>query len=186
MQAGNDLLTPCTCIPGRASKRGPSRRQGPREWRSRLQLLGVLRLFGQFQFSLGFWFLPPCASARCALPFLILWQMKLVLESIMGAKTSGELGNWDGGILAAPWCPAQKSPWFNARSTAGTWREEMLPRGFWHPNPVRIHQTRDLTALPLSHAKAPRQEGINVETDEKVLIPRPGCGAGRRRGASPA
>lgn len=39
---------------------------------------------------------------------------------------------------------------------------------------------------PLAHAKAPRQEEINVETDEKVLIPRPGCGAGRRRGASPA
>lgn len=117
--------------------------------------------------------------------------MKLLLESIMEAGTGGALGSWETGKLG----------WWDAGSTLVSctkapvvqrpqhgWHLEraMLPRGFWHPNPVRIHETQDLTALPLSHAKAPRQEEINVETDEKVLIPRPGCGAWRRRGASPA
>lgn len=46
----------------------------------------------------------------------------------------------------------------------------MLLMGFWQLNLVRNHQTWDLAAFQLRHAKAPRQKGINVYADEKVLI----------------
>lgn len=97
--------------------------------------------------------------------------------------STGKTGCWD---VGTPRCPAPKAPVGQCPEHGWHLERAMLPGGFCHPDPVRIHQTRHLAALPLSHAKAPRQEEINVETDEKVLIPRPGCDSGRRRGASPA
>lgn len=173
-QTGNDLLTLCTCISRNNIQKGPKPAAGSRGMALSSPTQGFLRLLGQLQASLSFWFLP-CASARCVL---------LSLPCSKGFLRCGKAPRWQLWELGAggAWLPGTAAPpCFMQGWCVGT---AMLLRAFgsqmtWN------HQHSELTApgYPLPKLLIGKKK---VRSDENALIPRLGRLRPAPCGAAPA